>query len=529
MDAQSGSDHALPLDTIFSSGTTHVDVPHSSPQLAAQPQIGTPLRTPGITAPSQTTLALLELRKSKISLINALNDVERGILAILAQTGDFPDDSSTGKLEDMCAEIQSRNVAMARKMPVLPELMQRRECLQCAINGVDQDLTGLITRCSQYPVCCGTYGNIYKCIYHGPDGDVEVAVKAIRPGFFSARAFRRELGMWKRLRHSNILKFMGTTREFGLSEAFVAPWIANGTLTSFLDHNNETLGLRDRLRLLSDIASGLDYLHTFNLTECGHTDPNPIVHGDLTGTNVLIDSDGKAYLADFGLAGTINKLTGMTYLAKLSCRPGGIRWTAPELLSGEEPASAATTRSDMYSFGLNGSCHLTNDTAILLKVFEGKIHPRPDARYVTDQHWNFMTSCWSTIPIGRPSAVEALQFVAREISLLRLNGGLVADISVSNDRFHTHTLACNIFQERRRKTGINSWGHGTMDPGFQWMDQINLYNHSVVATTPAWFDDMSPLPLRFQSWPFCLYSALSTEAPDAACGLELDFLETTCP
>lgn len=36
------------------------------------------------------------------------------------------------------------------------------------------DLTGLITRCSQDPVCGGTYGNIYKCIYHGPDGDVEV-------------------------------------------------------------------------------------------------------------------------------------------------------------------------------------------------------------------------------------------------------------------------------------------------------------------------------------------------------------------
>lgn len=37
------------------------------------------------------------------------------------------------------------------------------------------DLTGLITRCSQDPVCGGTYGNIYKCIYHGPDGaDVDV-------------------------------------------------------------------------------------------------------------------------------------------------------------------------------------------------------------------------------------------------------------------------------------------------------------------------------------------------------------------
>ncbi|KAG1727117.1 kinase-like domain-containing protein [Suillus lakei] len=314
---------------------------------------------------------------------------------------------------------------MAQNMPALPELMQRWECLQCAIDGIEQDLTGLITRCNQDPVTGGTYGNIYKCIYHGPDSDVEVAVKAIRPQFFNAKAFRRELGIWKRLRHSNILKFMGTTRNFGPSEALVAPWVANGTLTSFLGQKNETLVLRDRLRLLRDIATGLNYLHTFSLTEDGHADLNPIVHGDLTGTNVLVDSDGRACLADFGLAGTINKLTGMTYLAKLSCRPGAVRWTAPELLSGEESASAATTRSDMYSFGsimlqvLTGNvpwCHVTLDFHILYQVIiEGKIHPRPEDVCVTDQRWNFMTCCWSTIPVDRPSAAEALQFVAREL------------------------------------------------------------------------------------------------------------------
>ncbi|KAG2038941.1 hypothetical protein BDR03DRAFT_272448 [Suillus americanus] len=117
------------------------------------------------------------------------------------------------------------------------------------------DLTGLITRCSPDPVSGGTYRNIYKCIYHGPEGDEEVAVKVIRPQFM----FRRELGIWKRLRHSNILKLIGTTSDFGPSVALVAPWITNGTLTSFLDQNNETLGLRDRLLLLRDIAAGLDY------------------------------------------------------------------------------------------------------------------------------------------------------------------------------------------------------------------------------------------------------------------------------
>lgn len=120
-------------------------------------------------------------------------------------------------------------------------------------------------------------------------------------------------------------------------------------------------------------------VHTFSLTEDGLTDLNPVVHGDLTGvrsiiysiphiltinckTNVLIDSNRKAYLADFGLSGTFKKLAGMTYLAKMSCHPGAVRWTAPELLSGEESASAATTRSDMYSFG-----------SIMLQVSDGPL------------------------------------------------------------------------------------------------------------------------------------------------------------
>ncbi|KAG0693254.1 kinase-like domain-containing protein [Suillus ampliporus] len=218
---------------------------------------------------------------------------------------------------------------------------------------------------------------------------------------------------------------MGTTGDFGSSVALVAPWMVNGTLTSFLKEKSKTLALRDRLLLLRDIASGLIYLHTFIFTVDGQTYVNPVVHGDLTGTNVLIGSDGTAYLADFGLSGTLTESPGMTYLAKMSCHPGAMRWSAPELLSGEDSTSAITTQSDIYSFGsimlqvLTGSVpwqHLTNETAILLKVVEGQIHPRPDNPCITDRSWNFMTRCWSKSPIDRPSTEEALQFVTSELA-----------------------------------------------------------------------------------------------------------------
>ncbi|KAG1741464.1 kinase-like domain-containing protein [Suillus paluster] len=288
------------------------------------------------------------------------------------------------------------------------------------------DLTDVIIRHQSYPTDGGAYGDIYRCTYHTPEGDVEVAVKAIRPLFTNAaelakisEIFRREFGIWKRLEHPKILNLIGTTQNFGPLVASVAPWMVNGTLTLFLKKKN-TLKLRDRLRLLRDIAEGLDYLHN------GHPYLSPVVHGDLTGNNVLINNNGSACLTDFGLSGTLSELAGMTYLIKTSCRPGALRWTAPEFFSGDESAAVVTTQSDIYSFGsimlqvLTGDVpwsYLKNDGAITLHLSQGIIHRRPPSRYVTDRCWDFILRCWSTTPNDRPSAAEALQFVVSEQSL----------------------------------------------------------------------------------------------------------------
>ncbi|KAG1759200.1 hypothetical protein EDD22DRAFT_907345, partial [Suillus occidentalis] len=94
----------------------------------------------------------------------------------------------------------------------------------------------------------------------------------------------------------------------------------------------------------------------------------------------------------------------MTYLAKLTGHPGAVRWAAPELLSGEELAQVLTGKVPW--------CHLVRDFQISYQVvIEGKMHPRPSNDYVTDQHWNFMTHCWSMTITDRPPAKEAVQFV----------------------------------------------------------------------------------------------------------------------
>ena len=95
--------------------------------------------------------------------------------------------------------------------------------------------------------------------------------------------------------------------------------------------HNETMALDGEivLNILRDIAQGIRFLH------CATP---PIVHGDLKSANVLVDSNFKAKVADFGLA-----------LQQPGSARGTPYWMAPELLRGESSNSPA---SDMYSIGI---------------------------------------------------------------------------------------------------------------------------------------------------------------------------------
>lgn len=62
---------------------------------------------------------------------------------------------------------------------------------------------------------------------------------------------RRELGIWMRLSHPNIVPFLGIATGFGLkdSTSLVSSWMSNGTLGSFLQ-KHENLEVGPRLQLV---------------------------------------------------------------------------------------------------------------------------------------------------------------------------------------------------------------------------------------------------------------------------------------
>ena len=101
--------------------------------------------------------------------------------------------------------------------------------------------------------------------------------------------------MWKRLRHPNIVPFLGVTHK---PLQIVSEWMPNGTLTHYVEKNPgadrialvsrlSAIGLdryRRRPKLL-DVAEGLNYLHM-----------NCTIHGDLKGAGTCARSCKTASL-----------------------------------------------------------------------------------------------------------------------------------------------------------------------------------------------------------------------------------------
>ncbi|KAG1863559.1 kinase-like domain-containing protein [Suillus subalutaceus] len=162
-----------------------------------------------------------------------------------------------------------------------------------------QDLTNQLMGISAHAIASGGFGDIWRCCLLIPNGTVRVAVKAIC-AFESdddiamqqkVKKVHRELKVCGRLKHDCILPLWGVANNFGPYPAMICPWADDGALTGFLECQHDMLSFENRFSLLINIALGLQYLHS-----------KSVIHGDLTGSNVLIYRNGWACLADFGLS-----------------------------------------------------------------------------------------------------------------------------------------------------------------------------------------------------------------------------------
>ncbi|GER45247.1 U-box domain-containing protein kinase family protein [Striga asiatica] len=177
----------------------------------------------------------------------------------------------------------------------------------------------------------GGYGSIYR----GNVRCTQVAVKVLHANSSKGPLeFQQEVNILSKLRHPNIITLIGACPE---AWALVYEYLPNGSLEDRLNCKNNTSPLpwKSRLRIASDLCSALVFLHSRR--------PQPIVHGDLKPSNILLDSNFVAKLSNFGICRELQENELLANNTK-----GTLVYMDPEFLASGE----LSVKSDVYSFGI---------------------------------------------------------------------------------------------------------------------------------------------------------------------------------
>ncbi|MCD9561336.1 copper transport protein ctr1 [Datura stramonium] len=197
----------------------------------------------------------------------------------------------------------------------------------------------------------------------------------------------------KRLRHPNIVLFMGAVTE-PPNLSIVTEYLSRGNLYRLLHKPGarEVLDERRRLCMAYDVAKGMNYLH-----KC----KPPVIHRDLKSPNLLVDKTYTVKVCDFGLS----RLKANTFLSSKSAA-GTPEWMAPEVLRDE----LSNEKSDIYSFGvilwelatLQQPWSNLNPPQVVAAVgFKGMRLEIP--RDLNHQVTTIIEACWVNEPGKRPS------------------------------------------------------------------------------------------------------------------------------
>lgn len=251
-------------------------------------------------------------------------------------------------------------------------------------------------------VGAGSFGTVHRAEWHGSD----VAVKVLTLQDFhddQLKEFLREVAIMKRIRHPNVVLFMGAvTKRPYLS--IVTEYLPRGSLYRLIHRpaSGEMLDQRRRLRMALDVAKGINYLHCLN---------PPIVHWDLKSPNLLVDKNWTVKVCDFGLS----RFKANTFISSKSVA-GTPEWMAPEFLRGEP----SNEKSDVYSFGVilwelvtmqqpwNGLSPAQVVGAVAFQNRRLAIPPNTSPKLAS-----LMESCWADEPAQRPSFASIVDMLKK--------------------------------------------------------------------------------------------------------------------
>ena len=235
-------------------------------------------------------------------------------------------------------------------------------------------------------------------VWAATDTELErrVALKLLAPDADTAR-FEREARAVASLGHPNITQLYDYGEEDG-RPFIVLELLSGGTLEDRL-RGGRPLPDEDTRRIAAELAAGLAHAHA-----------RGVVHRDLKPANVLFDQEGRAKLADFGLA---RLAAGGGTLTEAGTVLGTAAYISPEQAAG----ATAIAASDVYSFGvmlyrmLTGRLPFESSNAMELVALHRDSEPpplnelRPDAPALLEAT---ATAALAKDPADRPPDGAAL-------------------------------------------------------------------------------------------------------------------------
>lgn len=183
----------------------------------------------------------------------------------------------------------------------------------------------------------GGFGTVYKAEFK--DGSV-VAVKRMNKVSEQAEdEFCREIELLARLHHRHLVALRGFCTERH-ERLLMYEYMPNGSLKDQLHNPGTTpLSWRTRIQIAIDVANALEYLHFY-------CDP-PLCHRDIKSSNILLDENFVAKVADFGLAHA-SKDGSICFEPINTDIKGTPGYMDPEYVITQE----LTEKSDVYSYGV---------------------------------------------------------------------------------------------------------------------------------------------------------------------------------
>ena len=190
------------------------------------------------------------------------------------------------------------------------------------------------------PLGHGSYGAVYKA----KCDQLPCAAKVLHPTILDPAdpgagkimdRFKQECGFLERIRHPNIVQYLGMTRDPESRLPVLLMELLDESLTKMLERSQQPLAYCVQVDICHDIALAVAYLHS-----------NDIIHRDLSSNNVLIIAGRRAKVTDFGMSKLAGAAPSMT---PLTMCPGTLAYMPPEAL--REPPRY-TKKLDCFSEGV---------------------------------------------------------------------------------------------------------------------------------------------------------------------------------